>query len=297
MLRNTNAVFISAIIAGLALPALSDFFVGYVLLALIIIMTFSTTQITLSFADLKGQLRQVFSAFLVNYVFLSGIIVLSSWILLEDPDLIAGFVIMAAVPPAIAVVPLTGLLRGNTSLSLISSTFLYLLSPILAPLIVYLAAGFTGIDVLALIKVLVELILLPLLFSRMLMRLKPYQRIKEDQIIIINACFFILIYAVVGVNRGVFFRDFSMVALVSGICILRTFASGTIIYLLAKGTRVENASAVSYTLFGSYKNLGLTATMALALLGERACIPAAICIPFEILLLSYFSWLTRQNIP
>lgn len=293
-LKNTNLVFLTAIVAGLVFPVLSSYLVDFVLLSLIVIMTFSTTQITLELINLRKQAPQVLAAFLTNYIFLTGVIIISSSLLLTDPDLMAGFVIMAAVPPAIAVIPFTGMLKGDTSLSLISSTLLYLLSPILAPLIIYLFAGFTGIDITSLIKVLVELILLPLLFSRIIIRLGFYERIKGDQDIIINCFFFILIYAVVGVNQHVFFQDLGMVGIVSTICFLRTFASGTFVYLLTKAMKVEEKPAISYMLFGSYKNLGLTATIALALLGERACIPAAICIPFEIFLFTYYTRVVRD---
>jgi BASS family bile acid:Na+ symporter len=285
-MKNRNIVFLSAVGAGLLFPALSFYLIDAVLISLVIIMTLSLAQIVFEPIYIKKQARQAFVAFLMNYVLLTGIILLSTR-LLTDPDLIVGFVVMAAVPPAIAVIPFTNFLRGDAFLSLVSSTLLYLISPILVPLIVHLGAGFKGIDTTSLIKVLVELIILPIGLSRIIIRLDFYERIKRSQDVIINFFFFILIYAVVGVNQRAFFQD--TIGIISAICFLRTFVVGTFVHSLAKFLGIDEKTAITYTLFSSYKNLGLTATMALALVGERACIPAAVCIPFEVFLFTYYS--------
>jgi BASS family bile acid:Na+ symporter len=289
-LRNTNLVFISAIVAGLAVPIVAAFLVRYIVLVLIVIMTLSLTQVNFSTINLKREFRGALPSFLANYIFLSGIIIVGSRILVKEPQLLAGFLIMAAVPSAVAVIPFTGILRGNLSLSLISSTLLYLLSPIIASIIIYIGGSLVGIKVEGLMEVLVELIVLPLFLSRLLLKLEAYPIIENYRDIIINMFFFILIYSVVGVNRHVFLKAYLLYT-VSTVCFLRTFIAGTIVYVISKILRVKREEAVCYTLFGSFKNLGLTATMALTLMGEEASVPAVICIPFEILSFTYFSWL------
>jgi len=293
VLKNTNFVFLTALSLGLLAPNLASILVDYVLIVLIVIMTLSTTQIALGYPELKKQSKKVFWAFAVHYLLLSGIILIASFKLLSDPYLIAGFIIMAAVPPAIAVIPLTKLLEGDVSLSLIANTVIYLGSPFIAPVIVYVAGSEIGIDTSRLIEALLELIVLPLIFSRILKRMRFYSEVRVYEIHIINLCFFILIYSVVGVNRGFFFRS-DIVYMVTLVGILRTFLSGSLVFVISKFAGVEKSSAISYTLLGSFKNLGLTAIMALTLLGEKASIPAVICIPLELLSFTYFSWLFKK---
>ncbi len=66
---------------------------------------------------MKGAL----AGFAINYLRRSGLIlVLSSW--LENEAIRRGFVVMAAVPPAVAIIPLTELLGGALRISLYDGT-------------------------------------------------------------------------------------------------------------------------------------------------------------------------------
>lgn len=295
-IENTNLMLTTAIIVGLLFPAFSRGMVGYVVFYLIVIMTLTTAQIKLGeLEDLRGDIKQVFTSFLISYGFLSGTIFFLTLLLISNPDLKAGFIMMVAMPSAVAIIPFTNLSKGNERLSLISSSFIYLLSPVMASLIIYLFLGFKEINALRFIEVLVELILLPLFLSRLIPKVKFYGEIKKAQDIVVNLCFFALIYSIVGVNRHIFFGEPQIVFIVSTICFLRTFVTGTLVYLGARWIKVEKRTAITYTFFGSFKNMGVTATMALALINEVATIPAAIGIPFEILAFVYLGRLIKSD--
>jgi predicted Na+-dependent transporter len=84
----------------------------YILPALVLIMSLSTTKITLSeLIHVRKYLRDILVIFIINYVFLSGLILLANHLLVRDHDLYVGFVMMAAIPSAAAVLPFTYLLR------------------------------------------------------------------------------------------------------------------------------------------------------------------------------------------
>jgi ACR3 family arsenite efflux pump ArsB len=51
---------------------------------------------------------------------------------------------------------------------------------------------------------------------------------------------------------------------------------------------------MSYVLFGSFKNLGLAAAISIVLFNERAAIPAAVTIPFEILFFIWFNYFQKK---
>src|SRR5437879_3906395 len=94
--------------------------------ALILGMTFSLTEISISGISPREELRRFLVAFGMSYVVLSGLILLFA-VLSPDPQIRNGWVLMAAVPPAIAVVPITSILKGDTRRSLVSLALLYVL--------------------------------------------------------------------------------------------------------------------------------------------------------------------------
>ncbi len=70
---------------------------------------------------------------------------------------------------------------------------------------------------------------------------------------------------------------------------MRTFFSGTLVFKIGRMLNIPYDELVTYTLFSSYKNLGLTATTSLILFGTKAAVPAAICILLEVLMFIYYS--------
>lgn len=73
LLKNSNLVFLTAFLLGLFLGGYASSLKGYILPALVFIMTLSTTQITLSeLTHIKNYFRDILFVFVINYIFLSG---------------------------------------------------------------------------------------------------------------------------------------------------------------------------------------------------------------------------------
>lgn len=284
LLQNSNFVFMVSAILGLLFPQLSTVTKGFVILALAVVMCFSLINLDFSKISRKN-LPDILTNFLINYVILTGLILILAFTLIDDEAIRLGFVVMAAVPPAIAIVPFTYLLKGNVEEALISNTSIYLISIFLMPALMALLTG-NQTNQTELLKVLVTLILIPLAVSRFPRRFE-IRHTRE----IINLGFSVVIYTVVGLNRNLLFQS-DLIFLIALICFMRTFVSGTTILLLAK-SRMEVESAIVKALFGSYKNLGLSATVALILFGEKASLPSAICILLEVSLFIYYSHIVR----
>ncbi|HII07218.1 MAG TPA: hypothetical protein HA349_07890 [Methanotrichaceae archaeon] len=130
------------------------------------------------------------------------------------------------------------------------------------------------------------LILLPILASRYVGRL----RIDPEHPI--NAGLFVVTYVVVGLNSGDITTEVGGVLLIA---FARTFLSGAVVYAGAAFAGVDRPQRIAYTLFASFKNLGLAATMALLLFGPRAGIPAAVCILMETLFYIFLSALAGRR--
>ena len=271
-------MFLIAMILGILFPSYAFFSKHLVIPALAFVMMLSLADF-----ELKGfEFKKVAFNLFLNYVFLGGIILfLSSF--LTDEDLKLGFVVMAAAPPAVAIVPFSRLLGGDVTESTYSNGIIYVASLFLTPAIIL---GFTGknVDVTEILRALVILILIPLVVSRFIH--------MRDSAPWINIGFGIVIYTVIGLNVDVISRNFFILLEIFLIGLARTFGTGSIAFFafMDKGYRF----AITKALFSSYKNLGFTAGVSLILFGERASIPAAICIFLEIFLFNYYYFLKKK---
>lgn len=253
---------------------------------LALIMTVSVTQISLKeFVPLKSIVRPMLLAVAFNYLILSTVILLLAWWLMPDEELWTGFVILAAVPPAVAVIPFTYILAGNTTLSLIGVIGGYLAALVITPVMARLLVGESFAQPLQLLTILGELIVLPLLLSRLLLRLRLARHIDRWRGTIVNWGFFIVIFTVVGLNRDVFLGEPVVLGLTAAVSVASTFLLGYLIEFTLKKLGVNEATRVSLMLMGTMKNGGLAAGITLALFSERASVPMAVITPFSILYL------------
>ena len=259
LIQNSTSVLILSVLLGLVLPGPAGATEALVTPALMVMMAFSLTEVDLG-RDIKSSasLKRGFLGIIINYGLLSGLILLLSYSL-PDESLRHGFVIMAAVPPAVAVLPMTRILKGDMSLSFAGEILSYLASLLLMPLIIYLFVHQTGISPIYLLQISIVLILIPALASR-LVRLLPI-----NPVLPINLGFFLVTYTVIGLNQGALWTDGWSVAWIS---IARTFAVGLAVFILARSAGLKSSQAISLTLLGSFKNLGLAAAVSLLLVGE-----------------------------
>ncbi|MCX8119068.1 MAG: bile acid:sodium symporter [Desulfobacterota bacterium] len=293
--KNRNLLLLTAFLFGLSWGEPARPLRGLILPALVMIMTLSTTHITLrELRQMKDYLKDILLVTLIHYPFLSGLILLANHLWISDPDLQVGYVVMAAVPSAVAVIPFTYLLKGEMIVSLLGSTWIYLFALLAAPMISFLFLDVAAIDPSRIVLTLLQLILLPFLLSRLLLRWRGFPTFKPKMGPLINFGFSLILYIVIGMNREVFFGPFDLLLLIFAIAFLRTFVSGHLIDLWSRWLKVDPRRRISYVLFGSYKNLGLAAALSLLIFNERAAVPSALTIPFEFLFLMWFAYFQRR---
>lgn len=225
---------------------------------------------------------------LLNYIVLGSIILLMARWLIADRELWAGFVVVAAVPPAVAVMPFTYLMAGDMVFSLVGLIGTYLLALVLTPAVMMLLLGADFMDPVKLLIMLVELIIIPLVVSRILLFTGLSQRIERWRGKAVNWGFFVVIFTIIGLNRQFFLGDFNVLLRIAAIAIASTFVLGYGVEQIAKALHVSRETTVSLILMGTLKNYGLASGIALTLLSTRASLPAAICSALFIL---YIVWL------
>jgi len=272
LLKNSSFILLLSIAMGLAFPGPARVTEGLITPVLMLMMAFSLTEVNIGKAlawriSLKSSMLGLF----LNYGLLSGLILLLSNNL-QDEAMRQGFIVMAAVPPAVAVLPMTRLLKGDALLSLCSEAISYLASLVLMPAIIFALTRQTGISGSYLVQISLALILLPALASR------AVAHIPLDPVLPINLGFFLVTYTVIGLNHASLWQG---TAAVAAIALARTFAIGLAIYIAALLAGQSRSKAISYTLLGSYKNLGLAAAVSLMLFGPAASLPAAFAVLAE----------------
>ncbi len=289
LLRNRNFVLLVSLLLGLLWGEGARWMENLALPALALVMTLSTLGVSGSeFRSPRSLLVPAFGGLGMNYVVLGGFILGLNALVIRDDALQSGFVIIAAVPAAVAVIPFTGFLNGNSVFSLIGSIGCYLGALIIMPAV---ALGFLGtsfVEPLKLTIIMVELIIVPLILSRILLWTGMATWIEPVKGAITNWSFFLVSYTIVGLNRAVFLDHPLSLVPVALIALASTFFLGFVIEKLGGLFRVDPRTLTSLVLLGTLKNYGLAGGLALALFSNRTAVPATVSVIFMIV---YIVWL------
>jgi BASS family bile acid:Na+ symporter len=200
-----------------------------------------------------------------------------------------------AVPPAIAVIPFSVLLNGSVNFSLIATIGCYLGALAITPAIAVGLLGSGFIDPWKLMTIMAELILLPLVLSRVLRRSGLSNRIDPLKGAITNWGFFLVTYTIVGLNRAVFLNRPLSLLPAAAIAVASTFLLGYAIEKAGRLSRLDPKTTTSLVLLGTQKNTGLAAGLALTLFSEKTAVPATVTTIFMIVHMIWLSLKMRQS--
>jgi BASS family bile acid:Na+ symporter len=293
---NRNFIFILAIALALAAGQGAERIEPLLLPTLAVAMTLTATSITnRDLAAGRSSPRPILVSLLLNYVLMGGMMLLvASW-LIEDSELWAGFVAIAAVPPAVSATPFSFMLGGNAVFSLIGTTGLYLAALGLTPGIMILLLGTTFFSPVRLLIILAELIVIPLTVSRVFLFTGLARSIAKWQETAINWCFFITIYIIIGLNHQVFFQQPDIVLKVVLIATAITFMLGHIVDFAARRLHIERSTIISMIIMATRKNTGLASVIAISFFGERAAFPAGVLAMFSILFIVWLGFYLKKQ--
>ncbi len=274
-----------AVLLGISLGGFPSYSDEITMISLLVIMTLSTREVKFKkLRSLKEHFNDFLTVFLLNYGVLTLTIIALSYLLFEDILFIQGMVVYAVVPSAIAVIPFTSMLDGDTELSLISSALLYISSLVATPLVLLLLFG-QEIGIWPILRNLIILIVVPAIISRILLKI-GYKEREHDQIIV-NAGFFLIIFGAVGANRDLLFAETALLLPIFLIGAVRSVGLASIINFGGRTMKVPSDKLKSYTLFSSIKNGGLAVILANSLFGSKAGFPIVLGFLFDPLLIVY----------
>jgi bile acid:Na+ symporter, BASS family len=293
LLRNRNIILMLSLATGLIWGKGAQWTETITLPALAVVMTISVMGITgNTFRSLRTFTIPALTGIAMSYGVLGGVILGLSKLFIHDEALWSGFVILAAVPPAVAVIPFTIFLKGDTDFALTGTIGAYLGALLLTPLTAFLFIGASFVDPLKLITITIQLILAPLLFARILTMTGIARLIEPIRGDITNWSFFLISYTIVGLNQQVFLTQPLSLLPVAMISFASTFLLGWIIEILCKLARFDKRKTTSILLLGTLKNYGLAGGLALSFFDTKTALPSTVSVVFMII---YIIWLELKK--
>ena len=288
-LRNRNVIFLVALAASLLVPHAAPLTRHLVLPALALAMALSTMEIASNvFRRPRYLLFPALLGIIMSYVILGNIIIGLSALMIRNEMTWTGFVLLASVPPAIAVIPFSAFLRGNGLLSLIGTAGAYLGALVIMPLIALGLLGSAELDPFKLFMITLELIVLPLAVSRWLIQKGIRERIEPYRGTVTNWSFFVVIYTLIALNRNVVLGQTMLLLPIASIAIITMFILGFLIDWVSSLFHIPKETRTSLVLLGTLKNQGLAGGLALTLFNQEAALPSAIS---AMVMIVYVIWL------
>jgi len=286
LLANNTIMLASAFVIALLLGGFPEFAPDLEnqdisMISLAVMMSFSLISLRFRGLDIRSHRKAMLRAFLLSFAVGSGLTIAMAQFF--TGDLRDGWIMVAAVPSAVSVIPFCYMLRGELESTLVSSAALYFVALLLTPLITLLFLG-QSVSPVTMLRSVAILILLPMAVSRLLRLVKMTE---ETRHIAINIAFAVLVIAVVGPNRSVFFSEPVLLASLLVVGVIRTFGVGISYDAIARRMGVPREWRVPEALFATHKNTGMAAAMAMALLGPQAALPAAVLMSVDIVWLIF----------
>ncbi len=244
--------------------------------ALVVAMAFSLTEISFRGISPKSEARGIALSTGMTYGVL-GSLVITFGLMSPDPAIRSGWVLMGAVPPAVAVVPITSLLRGNVRRALISDAVLYFAGLAVVPGLSLLLLGETvPVQTLALQTLL--LIGVPIVLSRPLRAWAPAHEVRSTAVCV---AFFFLVLAIAGSTRPTLLAEPGLAGSLAILAFARTVGLGVVLLGIMRLLRQARETQIAAVTFAGFKNLGLTVVLAFTVFGAVASLPAITALIFE----------------
>ncbi len=293
LVLNRNAILVFAVIAGVAVGEHAGSLKFLTFPALALTMTFSMTGMRFSqIMNMKHIYIPVSTGVLLNYIVFSLVLLPLAYWLMPTKELFYGFVVIAATPPGVAIIPFAFILRGNVVYAIVSVIGAFLSSILLAPLMVRLFASSSGINPVDLFWMMIQLVLAPLLISRLLLwkPITPY--VEKVRGKVVDWGFAFLIFVAVGLNRQVFFSSPLLLLKVSGVLVITIFGLGHLVNLLTKQMNMPYEKRIVNVMMVGIKSSGFSVFTALSLFGKEAAIPSAV---LAVVVLIYLIFLSLKS--
>ena len=254
-------------------------------------MAMTVTLVSIEQIDLtrwRAVARTALVSIALSYLLHGGLKLLLAWALGFREELWAGFVLDAAVPSGVAVIPLSYTLGGDAALALVATFSLYVCALAVMPLMVAALLGTSGVDPVSLLPALTQLIVGPAIVARLLAATRLKGWVEQWRGAVVNWVFALLFFTVIGLNRDGLLSEPQTVLRALLVALLCSLGISVVFEQFLRRMELTEARRRTYILLATIKNTSLAAATALSLLGKRAALPAAVVSAANV---GYMMWL------
>jgi BASS family bile acid:Na+ symporter len=224
----------------------------------------------------------------MNYLVLGNFIILASIFLIHKQELWVGMVLIAAMPPSVATIPLGNLLRADKTSVFTGLAGAYLGALLIIPLIGLGFFKYIHLNYWTIILLILELILLPLALSRLAVD-KAWDKIIEPyEETIIDYSSFLVFYTIMASSRNLLINWSSDLFVIALIAFVSIFFFAFAIGKIGNYFHDPENKNTSFLLLGTMKDCGLAGGIALILFNQETALPSLI---FAIFTFIYMNWL------
>ncbi len=275
VISDRNILLILAVVLAFVFPNIAKQIKESTFWILAIVMMFSLTGISLkALYPLKKIVKPMLTGILLNH-FVYGVLIISIAYLFVDKNLFIGFIIIAATPPGVAIIPFTAKMKGNLEYAIIGTFGAFVASVFLSPIILEFFIKDSNVSSFKLLNVMFMLIVIPFILSRTLLvkQIKPYTEKYRGSVVDIG--FAIIIFTSVGINAHVFYKDIDVLLKVSLSLLVVMFGGVYLIKLLLKKNK-DFKDIISYQLLFAVKSSGFAVVTAMEVFGDKTAVPATV---------------------
>ncbi|MBR1973490.1 MAG: hypothetical protein IKA33_02305 [Candidatus Methanomethylophilaceae archaeon] len=282
---------ISAIVISLLIDTVDVPSSTLIIVVLMVQMTLSMDGLKLSLKDIKENNRDAIISVLMTYVLNTLVTLAIGALFLPVNEAIwYGWVMLASMPCAIAVVMAAVITKEDLNVSFVGVTATYVVGIVVTPLLSFELLG-DAVNPLEILKYLILFIVIPLILSRPLERFNLPRTVKVP---IINLMMFIMIFLSVNSNRGFLIDDVTFAGLILIVAIFRVVTLSVLSHFALKAVKVPNDRRTTMMVMGVWKNTGLSVSMSMLLLAStpESVIPCFMSMMVECI---WFSIITRRT--
>ena len=290
IILNRNSFLVFAVIMGISFGNYAIYIKEYTIYVLAITMVLSTTGIeSKALLPIKKLFKPMLVGTLLNYFVFGAVVLTLAWLLMPTKELFMGFVIIVAAPPGVAIIPFSGILKGDIEYSILGVFGAFLASIVIAPVLLQVFSNGVSVSAWSLFVLMIKLVFIPLIVSRFLLYKPVFKYVVKVRGKFVDLGFAIILFTAVGMNRDVFFTDPKILLLISIVLLSATFGIGSLFEFLSKKAGVKYDRNITQVLLLTIKSSGFSVVTALTLFGKEAAIPSAILAVIVLLYLLYLS--------
>ncbi|MFO7569795.1 MAG: hypothetical protein R6W75_08335 [Smithellaceae bacterium] len=284
ILTSANLLFAAALACGIFFPQGGDIGQFFILPSLTIILTITILRFPRGFFRKPSALIPgAVWGNVMTYLVLGNLIILGSLFVIREETLWIGMVLVAAVPPAITIIPLSRAMGIDSQKTFSGLAGAHAGALLITPIIGLAFFKHIPLQPDRIILLTLALVVLPLLLSRIAVEKDWDEVIARYEADITDGCFFLIFYTLTAVNINYISQWPVEIAFIGMIALCATLLSAATVIAPGLLFKIAAPRLSFFLLFGTLKNYGLAGGIALLVFTPLTALPALIFSVFTVI--------------